>query len=124
MRKILSLFVSVFCLSIAGGGCGGVSDSALRRAAMRKSPDSDPPAAPAIVSDVKSADSGGKTGSSTAGTESSKSTAQTPKPDAEVPAVSNQKPEHPLTEMERRARSISNLERVGKALSAYTTKHG
>ncbi len=40
----------------------------------------------------------------------------------EVALKTNEKPTEPLTEVERRARSIANLEKIGQALAAYVAK--
>lgn len=42
----------------------------------------------------------------------------------EGPDSAGEPPPRPVTETERRTRSIANLEKIGKAIAAYTAKHG
>jgi hypothetical protein len=120
-RHVFDIVVSIICLCMTGcGGCG-VSEAQLRQAAQRQRPPEAPEPADEKPSNADAAkdqaepehsiSSGAKGPVSPIGPESPK-----------VSSVSNEKPSQPLTEAERRARSIVNLEKIGRALMAYAKK--
>jgi Protein of unknown function (DUF1559) len=139
-RPVFALLLGLVSLPMAGcGGCG-TSSGTLQQAAHRagSSDNDDPPAAAPAV--AKSAASEGKSGDGKKSDGKSSdgkavpAAAQPIAPIATAPPAgieekpasatfSNEKPAEPLTEVERRARSIANLEKISKALEAYVAKH-
>jgi hypothetical protein len=137
MRKAI-LLALMACLVIPLGGCGGCGgglEADLRRAASRKRPSDGSNAdgkqkskaeSPNEVATAKSTENipqaepesqGAKGGSPK---ENDKPEVSTETPADTVPA----KPREEWTETDRRAKSIENLEKIGKALMAYQKKHG
>src|SRR5262245_10155586 len=128
MNALRFLFVAYILLSMTGcGGCGGPSQSALRRAAARKRSDGDTPAvAPKPPDTSRGEGAKGAPGASADGKPAALSQPQNNKSQEEPikTIASNEKPSEALTETERRARSIANLEKIGRALVAYEKNHG
>ena len=129
-RPIHALLLLLLCLPLAGcGGCGGggISEAELRRRAIQRPKDEEAPA-PTIAKAAKKgrpnvADSGKVSPTSPPAATLPVAAAAGPET-ASAPAPSNEKPAGPLTETERRARSIANLEKIGQSLAAYSTKWG
>ncbi|MCI0361282.1 MAG: DUF1559 domain-containing protein [Planctomycetaceae bacterium] len=121
MRGPLHLLVlASLCLPMTGcGSCGGL-EADMRRAAKRDSPDTDPEDAPgaSVAATAKAAPATTKA----AAPEETAPVAPAVEPTA--PMVSNEKPKEELTVTDRRARSIANLEKISKALTAYVKKKG
>ncbi len=124
MRKPAFALVMLLpgCLSLTGcGGCGGLTEAELRRRSIPNTDVEPQTAAQATAGAAKNADNNQDasqvvapaTGPVAAGAPAAAST-----------PVSNAKPAGPLTETERRARSIANLEKISQALTAYAKKHG
>jgi hypothetical protein len=136
-KSIFALLLVAVCLSMAGcGGCGGGGlSSDLQRAAARKRPadDAEDEAKADSVdkaSAEKSPSQGNESLNAAEPAEATNSVAadspvKAPPIDENVAATaSNERPDEPLTEVERRARSIANLEKIGQAIAAYTAKNG
>jgi hypothetical protein len=122
-RSLLVLMLFVGCHPLAGcGGCGGVSESDMRKYAQRRSAPENEPTQTAAA-DAKAAVAAG---ASPAKSDGAAIPAATPQAAADAPqtTASDEPPPRPVTEAERRARSIANLEKIGKAIAAYTKKHG
>src|SRR5262245_38053639 len=120
MRKlVVGLIFSVICFSLTA--CGG-SNSNIRRLARRSSPDDGgddaPQSAPVNTAGAKTVQ---KAKSAPASKTNAASQGAPPPPpaaeddNAKQPAASNEKPPDALSETERRARSMANLEKIGKA---------
>ena len=131
-RPLCAIVLLACCLPLAGcGGCGGVSASSAKRYARKGPadiPDGPPPpakAAPAKANEpaAKAAAAPAKAGQP-AVTKSAGEIASKAAESPAAPEASAEPEKRPETETERRARSISNLERIGKALNAYAAKHG
>jgi hypothetical protein len=134
MRKpIFGVLVFMVCLTMTGcGGCGSSVESQMRRAAQRRSAPEDE-SAPSAAKDkgAKAAEKAGPPAppvstAARAGAEPQGATAATVGL-GDIPTVAafnNEKPSQPLTEVERRARSIANMEKIGRALAAYAKKNG
>src|SRR5262245_48505219 len=124
----LHLLTAAICLIATG--CGGVSKNDMRKYAQRRSaPDNAPPSDAPAPAAKKSKAPAETIATSTPSPEPRVSPTQ---PNALPTAVEapqgrqegNEKPAEPLTETGRRARSIANLEKISKALTAYVAKHG
>src|SRR5262249_55878037 len=120
MNALRFLFVAYILLSMPGcGGCGGPSQSALRRAAARRRGDeAPPPKAPKPPDTTSEEGSKGIPEASADEKPTAATQVQSIKGQEEKAPASNEKPSGPLTETERRARSIANLEKIGRALAA------
>jgi hypothetical protein len=129
MRNAVIVFtLAVFSCSLVG--CGGPSARDMKYYAKRKSaPEVDQPGEKKAV----------EVAQKNAKAEKAPAAAQSPPAPPPVPAkppsiqpgeapagppISNAKPDQPLLEIERRARSIANLEKIGRALAAYVAKRG
>lgn len=134
MRRLcLLLLFIVTCLPLSGcGGCGGVSASNMKRYSRKRTPDIPDGDLTAVAKTPAAKDAGQKGKAVVAqpmtaqpadkGAANPATTAKTP---VELPVEPSTEPEaKPVTETERRARSIANLEKIGKALVAYAAKHG
>jgi len=127
--KHLLLILVATCPFFTGcGGCG-VSANQMKKYAQRKSAPDDlpPPPATAAADKGKTPDkAAAETASNPEATAKATPGAIGPMPAVaaapEGPMAGNEKPEEPLTEAGRRARSIANLEKIGKALTAYVAK--
>lgn len=134
MRKpIFGVLVSMVCLSMTGcGGCGGSVESQMRRAAQRRSaPEEESAPSAAKGKGAKAAEKGlppappvSTAAQAGAGPQGATTAATGPRDVPIGAAFNNEKPSQPLTEVERRARSIANLEKIGRALAAYAKKNG
>ena len=123
MRSIWSGLILVSaCLPMAGcGGCGGMSEAQMRARGIRRAPDVDTPVAAAIPADRKEANIAASASSNPIGPTADQA-AGTAGDDVTVEPASNARPAGPLSETQRRARSIANLEKVGRALATYLSK--
>lgn len=121
----ISLVMIGLCLPLAGCGGGSITEAELRRRAIRRTSDKEEEVAepPAVV----------QAHAATPPSAPSPALrivvgATAPDPTAAdeplEPAENTSHPERPVTEIDRRARSIDNLERIGNALAAYAHKHG
>ena len=131
MRKpIFGVMVSMICLCMTGcGGCFGVSDAQLRQASRRQRIPDEPESRPEQTRPEQTTDATKKKDDAQNAIAASTGPQQ---PAAELasfkdakaigPSFSNEKPAQPLTEAERRARSIANMEKIGRALAAYAKK--
>lgn len=129
-------------------GCGGNSQSSLRRYALKNPPENDAKATPktneqAPLPSNRSADAAQQKSGLPAATASPPATAVsasataasnvTGQPQTErLPSgsgpiqvvVRNEKPAEPLSAVQRRNRSLKNLEKIGSALTAYVAARG
>jgi hypothetical protein len=99
-----------------------MSEAQMRARGIKRAPDVEPAAVAAANSPNTK---GAITAPSPTGNPVAKTidqTAGTPAVEISVEPVSNARPAGPLSETQRRARSIANLEKVGKALVAYLAK--
>src|SRR5262245_42978332 len=135
-RLATAILATICCWSLCS--CGGPSRSDIQRFASRKR-DAPPPASSANA-EPAAAKTVSKAGEATPAAAKSLpppapglSSAQSPtNPKQLLPTgsgeirvvVQNEKPKEPLSVAERRARSLANLEKIGRALTAHVAKNG
>jgi hypothetical protein len=103
-----------------------MSEAEMRRRAIRRADESDAPApARKVSTDIKSEGGEKKAPAEQPAPAPVATTATnaTPNEPQSAPRVSNEKPALPLTEVERRAVSIANLEKIGQALIAFAANN-
>jgi len=141
MRKVIfGLAIAAFCLQLTGcGGCGSPSASSMRRYALKNAPEVEetpPPAAaspqePQEVAPSTSSDSAKPAAAAATPRPAAANDAATPIPPAAPPVAANrppkvlrnERPSQPLSPAECRARSVANLDEIGKALVLYASRH-
>ncbi len=103
-----------------------MTEAQMRKYAQRRSAtEAKAPETPAAIPKAKSAvTDAAKAKRNRPATAASPAAASTAATNTDSPESSNEPPPRPVTESERRARSIANLEKIGKAIAAYTAKHG
>jgi hypothetical protein len=133
MRKPLqAMTLLALCLAMPGcGGCGGLSADLARAARRKRTPEpakaAQPAAAATAAGPRQAAGAGPATPSAatSAAVQPAGSEPAGPLPAAAPnPVASNDKPPGEMTVVDRRARSLANLERISRALTAYVKKHG
>jgi hypothetical protein len=127
VRSCRGLVIGLLLLTILG--CGPSQEDMMRRAASR-SRDPDPEeveaaAAPAPAPEVANAQPAVAPAAEAAAT-AANAPAATPPPEAKfaIKPISERKPEKPLSDIERRKRALSNLEKISTALLSYYKKSG
>jgi hypothetical protein len=150
---VLHFYRAFVCLLITTviTGCGGSgSNASIHKLARRRTPDEDiEPAPKTPPAEAKSAPADSKTNKASPGPASAdkkgpSTAAPSPPPPPPAPTVEvskpplspptgrgpirlvvqSEKPKEALSPGDRRARSLANLEKIGRALTAFVEKHG